>query len=134
MWQISQTKFKGSIGEHEVCVNLLKRGYNVSIPIGDNLPYNLIVDRKGNLEKIQVKYTKSNGDVITCRCSSNNGRRSRAYTKKDIDWLAIYDATTDNCYYIKSKYLKLDSIKLRTTKPKNNQTKKIRFAWNYTEI
>jgi PD-(D/E)XK endonuclease len=63
------------------------------------------VCRKERLERVQCKYTTSNGTVITVRARSHsltNGkiRSVKRYTAATIDWLAVYDVTTERCYYV----------------------------------
>ncbi len=62
------------------------------------------------LERVQVKYTESRDNVVQVRCRSHsltNGkvRRTKHYTAKTIEWLAVYDLNTDRCYYIPSAEL-----------------------------
>ena len=40
------TNLKGDIAEQAVILECLKRDYNVSVPIGDRLPYDLIIEKK----------------------------------------------------------------------------------------
>lgn len=61
--------------------------------------------REYRLERVKVKHTRSDGAVINVRCRSHsqtNGKilRVKQYTAKTIDILAVYDATTDRCYYV----------------------------------
>lgn len=58
-----------------------------------------------DLRRVQVKHAGSDGAVITVRCQSHsltNGkiRRTKHYTAEMIDLLAVYDATSECCYYI----------------------------------
>jgi hypothetical protein len=63
------------------------------------------------LERVQVKYAdRGERSVIEVRCYSMtivNGKvRSRTpYTLDHIDWLAVYDAKTDRCFYIPASEL-----------------------------
>ena len=105
---------KGELAELKVLIDLTTRGYDVSIPFG-TCRYDLIVDREGKLERIQVKYCESDGKVINvrCRCVRHNKTRnvSHRYLPSEIDWIATYDKTSDSVYYIESKIL---GIKGRT--------------------
>ena len=49
------TKLKGDIAEQAVILYALKQGWGVLRPIGDRLPYDLVLDINGNFLKIQVK-------------------------------------------------------------------------------
>jgi hypothetical protein len=98
-------KSKGDLAELTVAGDLLRRGYKIAIPYGEDCDFDLILIRDDRLERVQVKYAESNGAVICVKCFSHsltNGkiRRTKRYTAKTIDLLAVYDAITDRCYYI----------------------------------
>jgi len=59
---------------------------------------------------VQVKYSRSDGRVIIVRARSmslTNGkvRVVKKYTAAMIDWLAVYDPTTDRCSYVPASEL-----------------------------
>lgn len=98
-------KAKGDLAEAMVAADALRRGHKVAYPHGEDWDYDLIVCRNGRLERVQVKHARSDGRVVPVRCSSaslTNGRVREV--KKDtasmIDWLAVYDVTTDRCYHV----------------------------------
>ena len=124
-----------------VACDLRRRGYKLAIPFGEECDYDLVVERRGNLERVQVKHTDSDGEVITVRCYSHsltNGRirAVKRYTAVTIDWLAVYDRSTDRCYYIPASELGdgRRQLLLRLTPPKNNQRARIRFADDYLDL
>lgn len=88
----------------KVAADLLDRGCQLSIPFGEDCDYDLIADAGSVLHRIQVKYTESEGQVIVVRCRSHSLtkgkiRQTKHYTAETIDWIAVYDRTTDRCYY-----------------------------------
>ena len=98
-------KTKGDTAELMVAADLVKRGYRIAIPYGEDTDYDLIVEREGQLERVQVKYVESGDGVIEVRCMSHsltNGkvRKTKRYTADMIEWLAVYDRNTDCCYYV----------------------------------
>src|SRR3712207_1370711 len=98
-------KQKGDLAELAVAFDLRRRGHPVAFPYGEDCDYDLIVDREGRLERVQVKYARSNGRVLEIRCRSHsltNGkvRQTKRYTAGTIEWLAAYDAQTGLCYYV----------------------------------
>jgi hypothetical protein len=135
-------KEKGDRAELIVAADLSRRGYRIAFPYGDNWPYDLILCRKPDqFERVEIKFTESDGEAVLARASTHstvNGHRqnTRKYTLSTIDWLAVYDATSDACYYIPSKELGkgITMLSLRLTKPKNNQLKGIRWASEYNVI
>ena len=62
---MGKTNAKGEIGEAIILADLQRQGHGIAIPFGHDLPFDLIVVRKENgaLEKVQCKYTTSNGRV-----------------------------------------------------------------------
>ena len=80
---VPSSKRRNDIAKRKVARDLANRGYAVSIPSGDDCAYDLVVDLAGQLERVQVRHTESIGAVAAA-----------------IDWLAVYDPTTDRCSYV----------------------------------
>jgi hypothetical protein len=100
-----------------VAADLMRRGHKVAFPYGEDWDYDLIVFRNEELERVQVKYACSNGDVIPVKCYSHsltNGRirQTKHYTAKTIDWL----------------------VHLRLSDTRNNQRVGIRLASDYLDL
>ena len=98
-------KGKGDLAELMVAADLRRRGFKIAIPFGEDCDFDLVLIRDDRLERVQVKYAESNGAVIQVRCRSHsltNGkvRRTKHYTAKTIDLLAVYDHTSSCCFYI----------------------------------
>jgi hypothetical protein len=102
---MAESKRKGNLAEVEVIRHALRQGYRVAIPLGEDAPYDLVVDRSGSLERVQCKYVKSDGRSVTVRCRSTNGWATHKYTADEIDWIATFDATTDRCYFVPASML-----------------------------
>ena len=125
------TTAKGEVGEAIILADLQRQGHGVAIPFGHDLPYDLIVVRKedGRLERVQCKYTTSNGRVVIARVMSNSAWVTHRYTKDEVDWIATYDATTDQCFYLPSVVWDGQlAVSLRLVPTVNGQKKGIRFA------
>ena len=130
------TTLKGEIGEAMVIADLRKRGFGVAIPFGHDVPFDVILYRKdtGVLERVQVKYTESDGKVIIARNQSNSDWVQYAYTADLVDWLAIYDATTDRCYYVpSSEFDGMHRMSLRLIPTANGQRRLIRWARDFLD-
>lgn len=112
----------------------LCRGYKVALPVGEDWRYDLIVLRKGKLERVQCKYVTSDGSVICVPCRSVNSYAARSYTSGQIDWLAVYDKTTNACYYIPALMLGSgrSGINLRLVPSRNGQQKGVVWAKKFT--
>jgi PD-(D/E)XK nuclease superfamily protein len=133
-------KRKGDLAELKVAADLLDRGCHISFPYGEDCDYDLIADKEGVLHRIQVKYTESDGEVIGLRCRSHsltNGkiRRTKQYTAKTIDWLVVYDRTSNRCYYLPASDLGAGRsiLHLRLTPARNGQRSGVRHAGDYLD-
>jgi hypothetical protein len=135
-------KAKGDLAELKVAADLRARGYRIAIPYGEDLDFDLILCREdGTLERVQVKYVRSDGCVIEVRCRSHsltNGkvRATKHYTAAIIDWLAIWDAALERCFYVPARELGAGMwvLSLRLGPTRNNQRRGIRPAEQYTSI
>jgi PD-(D/E)XK nuclease superfamily protein len=99
------------------------------------------VCRDEKLERVQVKYTCSDGIVILVRSRSaslTNGKVKayKYYTADTIDWLAVYDVTTDCCYYLPASELGtgMSMLSLRLRGTRNNQRIGVRSARDYVDF
>ena len=138
---MAETKRKGDLAELRVACDLLKKGHRVAIPFGEDSDYDLVLDRDRTLERVQVKYVQSDGIVIHLRCRSHsltNGkvRAVKHYTAETIDWLAVYDLTTDACFYIPASLLgtgrSMMSLRLQPTR--NGQSAKVNMASDFSTL
>jgi PD-(D/E)XK endonuclease len=85
-----------------VAADLVKRGFRVAFPFGEDCDWDLLFWRPPSqaLERVQVKYARSDGCVVRVRTTSQsltNGRvwAIKRYTAGMIEWLAVFDSTTD---------------------------------------
>jgi hypothetical protein len=138
---VAPLKQKGDLAELMVAADLRRRGFKLAFPFGEDWDYDLIIEREGHLERVQVKYTKSDGAVILVRARSHsltNGkvRSVKHYTAETIDWLAVYDATSERCYYVPARELGdgMSTLTLRLTPTRNGQHQRIRFATDYLGV
>jgi len=135
-------KLKGDRAEIEVAHDLVRRGFRIAIPYGEDWNFDLIFSRPDSeqLERVQVKHAIVRKGVIPVRCRSSsltNGkvRSVKRYTAQMIDWIGVYCANTDRCYYVSSVELGVgrDEISLRLDAPRNCQQKGIRYAADYLD-
>jgi PD-(D/E)XK endonuclease len=133
-------KGRGDLAELMVATDLMRRGHKIAIPYGEDCDFDLVLIREDCLQRVQVKHTRSDGSVISVRCRSHsltNGkiRRIKHYTAETIDLLAVYDATSDRCYYLPATELGTgrSTLHLRLKPAKNGQRIGTRPAENYLE-
>jgi hypothetical protein len=120
-----------------VVADLMRQGHDVAIPFGHNKPFDLIVIRKedGRLEKVQVKYTTSDGFVMRAVIRSSSAWVQHRYTRDEVDWIAIYEATTSACFYIPARVWDgRHQLALRLKPTRNGQVKGIRWANDYRNL
>ncbi len=127
------TSKKGDLGVAKIIAEVMERGYKVALPIGEDWPFDIIVLRHGKLERVQCKYTESNGEFVEVRCRSISDWVCYKYTSDMIDWIATYDATSRRCYFIPAAMLGTGraAVWLRLKPPRNNQKKGINLADDY---
>jgi hypothetical protein len=135
-------KLKGDRAEIEVARDLIRRGFRIAIPYGEDWDFDLIFQRPGceDLERVQVKYSRPRGAVIPVRTRSSsltNGkvRRTKRYTAEMIDWIAAFDPISERCFYIHAAELGggRDELSLRLSPTKNRQVKGVRYAEDYLD-
>jgi hypothetical protein len=135
-------KAKGDLAELKVATDLRARGYRIAIPCGEDWNFDLILCRDDDrLERVQVKYARSDGCVIevqACSHSLTNGkvRTTKYYTASMIDWLAVWEPALDRCFYVPAAELGagMNYLSLRLRPSRNNQIRGIRMAERYTDI
>ena len=134
-------KAKGDLAELMVAADLRKRGFKLALPYGEVWDFDLIICRGERFERVQVKYTRSDARCIHVQCFSRsltNGKvkKTKLYTAETVDWIAVYDVTTDRCYYIPASELAAGKtiLSLRLAPPRNSQQARIRWARDYLTI
>lgn len=124
-----RTNIKGDIGEVLVMAKLLKEGYWVSKPFGDDCPYDIIADDKmGNIKRIQVKYSTPKNSKIRCDLTSSGA----SYKDQHIDWILVVDGESEEIYRVDLNELTTETVVyLRLEPAKNGQTAGVKFAKDY---
>jgi hypothetical protein len=131
------TKELGDLGELAFVLAASAKGLAVSKPYGDCRRYDLIVDSGRRMVRVQVKSvhkSRSNCDYqVTC-CSRSNrfGQGSVIYTKREIDFVAVYLAALDIWYLI--PIVALGTITVIHLHPHGLKKKKLQKGWARFEI
>jgi hypothetical protein len=92
------TKERGDIAVGKAISFFISNGYEVCLPIGDKRDYDLVIEKGGSLEKVQVKYAGlySRGNVCKVGLRITGGNQSFMYSKKykknAFDYLYVYTA------------------------------------------
>jgi hypothetical protein len=130
---MAETKRKGDLGQSLIMAQIMLQGHKVAIPVGEDWRYDLIILKDGKLQRIQCKYVQSDGRFIRVPCRSSNNWSVKKYTSDEIDWIVVYDATTQKCYYVPATLLGAgrNELSLRVTTPANGQKKGVRYAKDF---
>lgn len=120
-------KNQGDAAEIKFMLLNLEMGYTVSRPFGEKSRYDIIVDNGTTLERVQVKSTSrkdlsSGMNCYNCMVYThgyvrkNNGNSKiytlKKYTKKEIDFVAIYIIPENAWYKIPIEEIKGYNVKL----------------------
>lgn len=126
---------KGDIGEAAFRLAATKLGFALSKP--DNVEaYDFISDWQGKLSRVQVKSCDdrdSSRTSIRFKISCSRGKPKRAYTRDEIDYLAVYIEPL-SIFYI----LPIVAVERSTTinffplnKDTNSKYEQYREAWDF---
>lgn len=125
----NNTKVKGDAAELEVFIYLKRHGYVVSLPFGENQPYDMVAESPtGRLYRIQVRYvSESSGSIsISLRRSSQGSSKTLDLSRIDVfagwDGKHVYFVLTKNLGNVRA------AVSLRTLPALNNQSRGIRRA------
>jgi hypothetical protein len=105
----------GCFAEYKFAIQAMEWGFNVSMPMLDASPYDLILEKDGTLFKFQIKsITNTRTNKITrsdvqCVLRSDG----KEYPKHLVDYFAIYVERDQGFYVIKNKGQK--AIRLSTS-------------------
>ena len=129
------SKTVGERTEAIVLAELLKAGYVVLLPFGDNQRYDMVVDDGGKFLRIQCKTARliSNGGVLyfkTCSTYAHRGRPTRGY-RGEADLFGVYAPELGKVYLIPVDDVGESAASLRVTPARNGQTNGVRLAEQY---
>lgn len=128
------TKRVGDISELRVMHDLVRAGYFVSIPFGEDHRYDIVIEKDGIFSRVQVKTGRLRKGVVIFNCYSSHTHRGgtacRMYTD-DIDFFGVYCRQLDSTYLIPIGELPVTVGMLRTEPARNGQWRKLRWAEQY---
>ena len=122
---LETNKDKGRAGLSLAIAYFGSNGYTVCLPINDTQWYDMIVEKDGNLQTVQCKFTGSKHNEIVLRsCGGTNGSAYDSVLNHPIDLLFCADKDK-NLFVIPMEDLResgnVSVITLRTTPNANNQ-------------
>jgi len=131
------SKNKGDLSEARALYEFQKYNIPVLIPWGDNLRYDMVIELQGEFKRVQVKTcNEERGDAIKCYCrSSTNHTTNKGYHlyTGQIDYFVFYNQTHNLIALVPIEDTENQKeISLRISKPKNGQSKGIRYWSDYS--
>jgi hypothetical protein len=135
MLSVLTTDQKGVLAEQAIVFEALKFGVGVFQPLGDER-YDLILDLRPDLLRVQCKWAVRAGDVVqirTRRCRRGpEGLIHRHYLLGEIDAIAAYCADVGQCYLLPLEMsVGRAMVQLRLAPSKNNQQLRINWARDF---
>ena len=122
----------GIITEEQCKLYFIERGYTVSVPIGDNAPYDFVLEVNNTLYKIQVKHARVDVEgtftvELVKNVSTRTQLRTSGYKASEVDYFCtMFEGI---CYLI--PYGNFKYKVLRTSFPKTNQVANVSWATDY---
>jgi len=112
-------------------------GYAVSVPFGENVRYDLVIDDGEHLQRVQCKTGRLRDGAIrfaTCSCYGHHARPSQA--RRDylgqVDCFAVHCPETSGVYLIPITDLAVRvQAALRVEPSRNGQQRRVRQAAKY---
>ena len=133
----------GNLTELQCITRFYELGYVVSIPYGDSSKYDMILECRGKLYKLQCKHAKefleTDGTLshLKIKTSWQSGYtkssqyHTNKYTKNDIDYFVTHYQGVN--YLIPVEECSTEKV-LRVLPPKNGQIKGVSFLKNYKDV
>lgn len=103
-----KTKEKGDLAVAKAVAYFVEKENEVLLPFGDKRPYDIVVERKSKLIKVQCKYTTHKSKygvyIVPLRVMGGNKSKNTAKSYKKGDFELLFVCTEEgNIYEIPSK-------------------------------
>ena len=129
------TNQRGLVAETAILHECVKLGIGVSRPLDDER-YDLILDLRPALLRVQCKWARRHDDVVVIRCRrcrrGKDGLIHRSYRAGEIDAIAAYCVELDTSYLLPPEMsVGRAAVQLRLRPCRNNQAAKINWARDF---
>lgn len=129
------TNQRGLVAETAIIHECVLLGLGVSRPLDDEA-YDIILDLKPGLLRVQCKWARRNGEVIIVRCRrcrrGREGLIHRGYDEDEIDAVAAYCPDLNRSFLLpKSLSVGRTNVQLRLGPCRNNQQAGINWARDF---
>lgn len=126
-------KAVGELSEAAVVHHLIRAGYDLAKPLGDNARYDLIIDDGDRFLRVQIKTGRLVEGVIRFEASSSQAHRGRGRQsyRGQIELFAVYSPDLDKTYLVPVDECGAIGGTLRLEPPRNSQRAGVRWAAQY---
>jgi hypothetical protein len=132
-------KSVGDQTEAMVIARLVQANKTVLLPFGENQRYDLVIDEGDRFTRVQCKTGRLRGGAVwfnTCSLTyhhpNNQGLRTYRHTYHgQADAFGVYCPETDRAYLVPVNEVGRSSAALRVAPPRNNQSRKVRWARDF---
>jgi hypothetical protein len=107
------TQRKGDIAKSRAVATFTAKGFDVSLPLTESAPYDLIVDVCGKLIRVQCKYSSKVCVDLRRIHSNSKGYVVKKYATGDFDWLYVLSSDGKE-YLIKSSLSGRSTVNLNS--------------------
>ena len=127
---------KGALADAAFAFHAVRLGMGVSRPLAEGERYDLILDMRSRLVRVQCKWGARRRDVIEVHLRTHrwtpNGSISTTYNAEEVDAFGIYCVDLDRCYLVPITLLSgRRGIHLRLAPCRNNQESGVNWASKY---
>ena len=127
-------KIIGDISQSMIMAALLRNGYRVLMPFGDNFRYDVVTEADGVFCRVQCKTGRISAGSVRFPVASSQYHRGgkREDYRGQIDAFGVFCPDNNKCYLIPISDLPLTrQAHLRLTPARNSQVKGVRWAQEY---
>jgi hypothetical protein len=129
------TNQKGAIAEMAIAHRCAELGCGIAWPHGDER-YDLIVDARPQLLRVQCKWAARIGDVVVARLYTSrrarSGMISRRYSPGEFEAFGLYCHDVGACYLLPAEqFAEYRTIHLRLEQCRNNQSVGVNWAQDF---
>ena len=116
---------------------LVGAGYDVLLPYGENVRYDLVIDDGVQLARVQCKTGRLRKGAVVFHTASTYGHHPNPNVIKrhylgEVDYFGVFCPETGGIYLVPIEETpNRSSANLRIDPPRNNQLRRVRFAANY---
>ena len=131
------TNKTGTISESAIITRFLQLGYEVLVPVGGNLRYDLVIeDSEGQFWRVQCKtaWIDENGTALkfaTANQSPLSKTKGWRHYRGQCEYFAVYSEELGKVYLVPVDQVGATQAHLRLAPTKNNQEKYVRWAKDY---